>query len=93
MPGGIGKRHYKVRFGAMNAKVKVFRSMKRNDLDPVDAANELLEKIRIDGLRGIDEHLQKQVILRVVHINLQHSKYVSANLHHIHLTFIIYSSA
>ena len=43
-------------FGVRNAKVKVFRSAKPDDdLDPIDAANELLEEMTIDGPTGADK--------------------------------------
>ena len=52
----LKKADYKVWFGVRNAKVKVFRSAKPDDdLDPIDAANELLEEMTIDGPTGADK--------------------------------------
>lgn len=40
-----------MRFGANKAKVKVFRLVKSDDdLDLVDAGNELLEELKINGV-------------------------------------------
>lgn len=43
-------------------------------MDAVDAANKLLEKMKIDGPVGIDS---KQIVLAIVQIILQHSKCAS----------------
>lgn len=46
----------KVRFRVKNTKVKVFRSGKPDDdLDPVNAANEILKGTRIDDPTGTNE--------------------------------------
>lgn len=47
---------YKTWFGVRSTKVKVFRSLRPDgNLNRVDAANELLEKMKIGGLTGTDE--------------------------------------
>lgn len=73
MPGG----HW-IRRTIKCVLVEMFDSVKPDDnLDLVDAANELLEGMKIR--QGLLNPLRKQIMLTVVQINLLHSKCNSAN--------------